>query len=69
LELVQNLTEEMFRFLVKFNSIAHSKGFELSKMELKIPSVKFESLNIMGVTIPFPKIQIPEILLTVDSGK
>jgi len=69
LELVQNLTEEMFKFLVKFKSIAHSKGFELSKMEVKIPSVEFESLNIFGVSIPFPKIQSPEILMTVDSNK
>jgi hypothetical protein len=67
LELVQNLTDEMFKFILKFRSIAHSKGFQLSKMEVKIPSVGFESLRIFGITIPFPKIQSPEILLTVES--
>ena len=69
LELVQNLTDEMFKFILKFRSIAHSKGFQLSKMQVKIPYVGFESKNIFEITIAFPKIQSPEILLTAESDK
>lgn len=69
LELAESLTGEMFKFFVRFRSLANSKGFDLSRMEVKVPSIGFESLSMAGFTIPFPKIQSPEILMIVESGK
>lgn len=69
LELAENLTDEMFKFLVRFRSIANSKGFDLSKTEVKVPTVGFESIDLVGFNIPFPKIQSPEILLVVEGKK
>jgi hypothetical protein len=69
LDLVENLMEQMFKFLTQFGSIAKSKGFQLSKIDIRIPSVKFEPVMLFMVSIPLPKIESPEIMLSIESGK
>jgi molecular chaperone GrpE (heat shock protein) len=69
LDLIENLMEQMFKFLTQFGSIAKSKGFQLSKIDIRIPSVKFESVILFMVSIPLPKIESPEIMLSIESGK
>ncbi len=69
LDLIENLMEQMFKFLTQFGSIAKSKGFQLSKIDIKIPSIKFEPVMLFMVSIPLPKIESPEIMLSIESGK
>jgi hypothetical protein len=69
LDLIENLMEQMFKFLTQFGSIAKSKGFQLSKIDIRIPSVKFEPVMLFMVSIPLPKIESPEIMLSIESGK
>jgi hypothetical protein len=69
LDLIENIMEQMLKFLTQFGSIAKSKGFNLSKIDIKIPSVKFEPVILFMVSIPLPKIDPPEITLSIESGK
>jgi hypothetical protein len=69
LDLIENLMEQMFKFLTQFGSIAKSKGFQLSKIDIRIPSVKFEPVMLFMVSIPLPRIESPEIMLSIESGK
>ncbi len=67
LDLVQTLTVQMFKFLTQLGSIAKAKGFTISKIDVKIPSVKFEPVPVFGFSIPLSKLESPEILLNVDT--
>jgi hypothetical protein len=60
---IVTLFERMFEMMSGFASIASRKGFTIPKIEVKLPSIKFE----FGV-IPFPvsKIDLPEITVTIE---
>ena len=69
LDLMQNLMEQMFKFLTQFGIIAEKKGFQISKIDIRLPSIKFEPVTLFLVSIPFPKIEAPDIRLSIDVGK
>lgn len=60
------LTEQMFKFLTKFSSVADSGGYAISNIQIKIPSLKFEYVNMFQVSIPLPNIDPPEMTLTIN---
>lgn len=69
LELVGHLTEEMFKFLTQLGVVAKEQGYKLSKIDVKIPSVKFAPVQLFLFSIPLPMIETPEILLNVEFNK
>ena len=50
LDLVENLSEEMFKLLTQFGPVAKAKGYQVSKIDIKIPSVKFEPVPLFTVS-------------------
>ena len=66
-DLVENLTEQMFKFLTQFGSIAKAKGYQVSKIDIKIPSVKFEPVPLFTFSVPLPKMESPEVLLSIET--
>lgn len=69
LDLVGQLTEEMFKFLTQLGVVAKKQGYELSNIDIKIPSVKFALVQLFMFSIPLPMIETPEILLSVEFNK
>jgi hypothetical protein len=69
LDLVENLTVQMFKFLMHFGSLAKKKGFQVSKIDIKFPSIKFETVPLFTFNIPLPKIESPEVLISVENKK
>jgi hypothetical protein len=63
--LISKLIEKMFGFLSQFGELAKSKGFPVSKVELKVPTIKFEYTSIFGFSIPLPGLSAPEMTLTM----
>lgn len=64
-EFISKLIDRMFDFLTKFGSLAKSKGFPVSKIEIKIPTIKLEFLGVFGFSIPIPKLDPPEMTVTL----
>jgi hypothetical protein len=56
----------MFKFLAHVGSLANKKGFRVSKIEVKIPSVKFETVSLVNFNLSIPKMESPEMLFTID---
>jgi hypothetical protein len=69
LDLVENLTVQMFKFLMHFGSLAKKKGYQVSKIDIKFPSIKFETVSLITFNIPLPKIESPEVLISVENKK
>jgi hypothetical protein len=67
LDLVENLTGQMFKFLMRFGSLAKEKGYKVSKIDIKFPSIKFETVPLFTFNIPLPKIESPEVLISVEN--
>jgi hypothetical protein len=67
LDLIGKLTEGMFKFLTDFGTIAQTKGYKVSKIDIKIPSVKFEPVPLFGFSVPLPKMESPEVLFSVET--
>lgn len=65
-EFLVTLTEQMFKFLTKFRYIASSEGYSVSNIQIKIPSLRFEYVNMFQVNIPLPNIDPPEMTLSID---
>ena len=53
-ELVGHLIEEMFKFLTQLGVVAKEQGYKLSKIDIKIPSVKFAPMQLFMFSIPLP---------------
>ena len=64
-DLILKLIEAMFDFLSKFGALAKNKGFPVSSVQLKAPVIKFEFISIFGFSIPIPKIDLPELTITM----
>lgn len=58
----------MFKFLTQFGSVAKAKGFNVSKIDIKISPVKFQPVSLFGVSIPIPNIESPEISLSIETN-
>jgi len=69
LDLLENLTVQMFKFLMYFGSLAKKKGFQVSKIDIKFPSIKFETVPLFTFNLPLPKIESPEVLISVENKK
>jgi hypothetical protein len=65
-EFLVTLTEQMFKFLTKFRSIASSEGYSISNIQIKIPSLRFEYVSMFEISIPLPNIDPPEMTLSID---
>ena len=65
-EFMVTLTEQLFKFLAKFGSVAADEGYSISNIEIKIPSLKFEYVNMFQVSIPVPNIDPPEMTLSIN---
>jgi hypothetical protein len=65
-EFMVTLTEQMFKFLTKFGSIAAAEDYKISNIEIKIPSLKFEYVSMFSVSIPLPNIDPPEMTLSIN---
>ena len=65
-EFMLTLTEQMFKFLAKFGSIAADEGYSISSIEIKIPSLRFEYFTMFQVSIPLPNIDPPEMTLSIN---
>ena len=60
----------MLDFLSRFRVIVKEKGYSVSKIEIKIPSIKFEFKNIFGlIPVPLPKIDPPDLTVTIEPEK
>jgi hypothetical protein len=68
LDLISNITEQMFKFLTQFGSVAKAKGYDISKIDIKISSVRFEPVSLFGVSVPIPKVETPEISLSIETN-
>jgi hypothetical protein len=65
-EFILKLIETMFDFLSKFGDLAKNKGFPVSSVEIKAPTIKYEFMTIIGFSIPIPKIDPPEMTITLS---
>jgi len=65
-DFIINLIEQMFKFLGRFGSMAEEKGFAISKIDVKIPSIKFDFVNFGLISIPIPKIDPPDMTVTIQ---
>jgi hypothetical protein len=59
----------MFKFLTRFGEVANTKGYSVSQIDIKISSVKFEFVNLFFVSIPIPKVEPPEITVSIQKDK
>ena len=57
----------MFRFLTWFKDIATKQGFSISNIEIKLPTIGVSNMNLFGLVIPWPDINLPEITVNVNS--
>ena len=53
---ILKLIERMFKFLTHIRSMAKTEGYAISKVEIKIPSIRCEFVNIFFGTIPIPQV-------------
>ena len=60
------LTEQLFKFLTSFGSIAAAEGYYISSIEIKVPTLKFEYVSMFQVSIPLPNIDPPEMTLSIS---
>jgi hypothetical protein len=48
----------MFKFLTQLGVVAKEQGYKLSKIDIKIPSVKFAPVQLFMFSIPLPMIEL-----------
>jgi hypothetical protein len=65
-EFALTLMKQMFMLLRKVKSLVASEGYAISNIEVKIPSLKFEYVNMFQVSIPLPNIEPPEIRISLS---
>src|SRR5919106_98864 len=65
-EFMVTLTEQLFKFLTRFSSIAAAEGYNISSIEIKAPTLKFEYVSMFQVSIPLPNIDPPEMTLSIS---
>ena len=68
MEFVLTLKEQMFKLLSKIRSLVISAGYAISNIEIKIPSLKFEYVNMFQVSIPLPNIEPPEMRISLSTS-
>ena len=69
LDFVGILIEKMFSFLAQVGNTVNKFGYNLSKIEVKLPKLQIKQVSILSViSIPLPVIDPPDITLTI-SGK
>jgi hypothetical protein len=61
------LMERMFKLLTRIGSMARTEGYTISKVEVTIPSIKCEFVNLFFVSVPIPKIEGPTMTMTTQS--
>jgi hypothetical protein len=67
LDLMQTLTEKMFNFMAQIDTMAKKSGFQISQLNMTMPSIKFEYVNLFMISLPVPQIESPEISVSFDS--
>jgi gas vesicle protein len=65
-DFIIKLTDQMFKFLTRFGEVAKLRGYSVSQIDITIPSVKFEFVNLFFISIPIPKIDPPDITVSIQ---
>ena len=65
LSFMATLTEQMFKFLTIIGSIPDSQGYAIENIQVKLPSLKFEYVNMFQVSVPLPNVDPPEMTLNL----